>query len=146
MHRLPNYDDRTIEKYNKDISDILTNLRDFVILHYITKKDNSQFWIDVQKIKLPETLENNLRKWRRNLPIAEDFKGSSDYKLFSEMHFMHIMNGLKLFDITAIQNEYDMMHPAIKTIAENHIREKRTLEKITPTVGHKAYISHIRGT
>jgi hypothetical protein len=59
---------------------------------------------------------------------------------------MHIMNGLKLFDITAIQNEYDMMHPAIKTIAENHIREKRTLEKITPTVGHKAYISHIRGT
>jgi hypothetical protein len=54
------------------------------------------------------------------------------------------MNGLKLFDIDAIQNEYDMMHPAIKVIAENFIREKRTLEKITPTVGHKAYITHIR--
>ena len=146
MHRLPNYDENTIEKYNKDINDILTNLRDFVILHYVTKKDNSQFWLDVQKIKLPETLENNLRKWRKNLPIAEDFKGSSDYKLFSEMHFIHIMNGLKLFDVNAIQQEYDMMHPAIKAIAENHIREKRTLEKITPTVGHKAYISHIRGS
>jgi len=144
MHRLPNYDENTIEKYNKDINDILTNLRDFVILHYITKKDNSQFWLDVQKIKLPETLENNLRKWRKNLPIAEDFKGSSDYKLFSEMHFIHIMNGLKLFDVGAIQQEYDMMHPAIKAIAENHVREKRTLEKITPTVGHKTYISHIR--
>jgi hypothetical protein len=144
MHRLPNYDENTIEKYNKDINDILTNLRDFVILHYVTKKDNSQFWLDVQKIKLPETLENNLKKWRKNLPIAEDFKGSSDYKLFSEMHFIHIMNGLKLFDVGAIQQEYDMMHPAIKAIAENHVREKRTLEKITPTVGHKQYITHIR--
>jgi tryptophan halogenase len=144
MHRLPNYDENTIEKYNKDINDILTNLRDFVILHYITKKDNSQFWLDVQKIKLPKTLENNLRKWRKNLPIAEDFKGSSDYKLFSEMHFIHIMNGLKLFDVGAIQQEYDMMHPAIKAIAENHVREKRTLEKITPVVGHKQYIAHIR--
>ena len=60
------------------------------------------------------------------------------------MHFIHIMNGLKLFDISAIQHEYDMMHPAIKDIAEKHVREKRTLEKITPTVGHKAYLSHIR--
>ena len=146
MHRLPNHDEHTIEKYNKDIGDILNNLRDFVILHYVTKKDNSQFWLDIQKLKLPETLENNLRKWRKNLPIAEDFKGSSDYKLFSEMHFIHIMNGLKLFDTGAIQNEYDMMNPVIKTIAENHIREKRTLEKITPTVGHKEYITHIRGS
>jgi tryptophan halogenase len=146
MHRLPNYDNHTVEKYNKDIGDILTNLRDFVILHYVTKKDNSQFWLDIQKLKLPDTLENNLRKWRKNLPIAEDFKGSSDYKLFSEMHFIHIMNGLKLFDVSAIQHEYSMMHPAIKDIAEKHIREKRTLEKITPTVGHKAYISHIRDT
>jgi hypothetical protein len=54
------------------------------------------------------------------------------------------MNGLKLFDTGAIQYEYDMMNPVIKTIAENHIREKRTLEKITPTVGHKQYIEHIR--
>lgn len=146
MHRLPNYDKDTIEKYNKDISDILTNLRDFVILHYVTKKDNSQFWLDVQKLKLPDTLENNLRKWRKNLPITEDFKGSSDYKLFSEMHFIQILNGLKLFDVAAIQHEYDMMHPAVKAIAENHIREKRTIEKISPTVGHKEYLSYVRGS
>jgi tryptophan halogenase len=36
MHRLPNYSEDNIEKYNKDIADILTNIRDFVILHYIT--------------------------------------------------------------------------------------------------------------
>ncbi len=146
MHRLPNYDEKTIEKYNKDINDILTNLRDFVILHYVTKKDNSQFWIDIQNLKLPESLQENLRKWKKNLPIADDFKGTTDYRLFSEMHYIHILNGLKLFDIPAIQQEYEMMHPAIKQIAEKFIREKRTLERISPTVGHKEFISHIRGS
>lgn len=146
MHRLPNYDDRTIEKYNSDINGILNNLRDFVILHYVTKKDNSKFWKDIQKLKLPDSLEENLRKWRKNLPIADDFKGSTDYKLFSEMHHIHILNGLKLFDVDAIQQEYSMMHPAIIEIADKFIREKRTVEKITPTVGHKEFLTHVRGS
>ena len=62
MHRLPNYDEKTIEKYNKDINDILTNLRDFIILHYVTKKENTQFWKDIQHVQLPDSLSENLRK------------------------------------------------------------------------------------
>jgi tryptophan halogenase len=144
MHRMPNYDDDTIEKYNKDVNDILINIRDFVILHYITKKDTTSFWKDIKKLPIPETLAANLKKWRKNLPIADDFKGSTDYKLFSEAHFIHILAGLKLFDIELIRQEYEMMHPAIKEIAENFIREKRTIEKIQPSVGHRQYIDYIR--
>jgi hypothetical protein len=144
MHRLPNYDEDTIEKYNKDINDILTNLRDFVILHYITKKDNTQFWRDIQKMPIPESLAKNLKRWRKNLPIADDFKGSTDYKLFSDAHYIHILAGLKLFDVEAIKQEYEMMHPVIKEIAENFIREKYTFEKINPSVGHKQYIEYVR--
>ena len=146
MHRLPNYDQATIDKYNKDISDILTNLRDFIILHYITKKDNTQFWKDVRQLPIPESLAENLKKWKKNLPIADDFKGSTDYKLFSEAHHIHILAGLKLFDTELIKQEYDMMHPAIKQRAETFIRETRTLEKTQPTVGHKEFIAHIRST
>jgi hypothetical protein len=144
MHRLPNYDEDTIEKYNKDINDILTNLRDFVILHYITKKDNTQFWRDIRNMPIPESLAKNLKKWRKNLPIADDFKESTDYKLFSDAHYIHILAGLKLFDIEAIKQEYEMMHPVIKEIAENFIREKYTFEKINPSVGHKQYIEYVR--
>jgi hypothetical protein len=144
MHRLPNYDEDTIEKYNKDINDILTNLRDFIVLHYITKKDNSQFWRDVQDMPIPDSLAKNLKKWRKNLPIADDFKESTDYKLFSDAHHIHILAGLKLFDVDSIRREYDMMHPEIKKIAENFIREKYTFEKINSSVGHKQYIDYVR--
>jgi tryptophan halogenase len=146
MHRLPNYDDDTIEKYNKDIGDILINLRDFIILHYITKKDNTQFWKDVQKLPIPESLAKNLKKWKKNLPIADDFKGSTDYKLFSEAHHIHILAGLNLFDTELIRQEYNMMHPVMKERVENFIRETRTFEKTQPTVGHKEFIAHIRSS
>ena len=144
MHRLPNYDEKTIDKYNKDVSDILTNIRDFVILHYVTKKDTSEFWKDVSKIKLPDSLSENLLKWRKNLPIADDFKGSTDYKLFSEAHFLHILTGLKLFDLKEISQEYHMMSPQTKEAAENYLREARTFEKMRPSIGHKEFIYRIR--
>jgi tryptophan halogenase len=144
MHRLPNYDQATIDNYNKDISDILTNLRDFVILHYVTKKDNTQFWKDIQKMPIPDTLADNLAKWRKNLPVADDFAGTTAYKLFSEGHYIQILKGLNLFDKELITQEYNMMHHGIKEIADNFVRETRTFEKMAATVGHKQYIAHIR--
>lgn len=144
MHRLPNYSEQTIKKYNKDVSDILTNIRDFVILHYITKKNNTQFWKDIQDMPLPESLTENIKHWSKNLPIADDFRGATDYKLFGEAHYIHILAGLNLFDRAAIKQEYDMMHPKIKEYAENFIRENRMLEKTQPTVGHKQFIAYIR--
>ena len=144
MHRLPNYTDQTINKYNKDISDILTNIRDFVILHYVTKKDNTQFWRDMQQLELPESLANNLKHWENNLPIMEDFRGVTDYIMFRDAHYIHILNGLKLFNLDKIKQEYNMMHPEIKKIAESAIREAQTIARLEPSIGHKEFITKIR--
>jgi len=144
MHRLPNYDQKTIDKYNKDIDDILINIRDFVLLHYVTKKNNTQFWKDVSTIKLPDSLQTNLEKWQKNLPIADDFKGTTDYRMFSESHYLQILMGLKLFDLDKIRQEYSMMHPEMQRKAEDFIREKRTFQSFNNKVGHKEFISRIR--
>jgi tryptophan halogenase len=144
MHRLPNYNEKTIEKYNKDISNILTNIRDFVILHYRVKKDNTEFWKDIQHMPVPDSLKDKLDRWRSNLPIADDFKEITDYKLFGEAHHLFILAGLKLFDIDKIQNEYNMMHPEIRRFADQHVRERKKIEQITPSVGHKEFITKIR--
>jgi len=144
MHRLPNYDEATIDKYNKDVNDILLNIRDYIILHYITKKNNSPFWKDIQSITLPHSLVSNLAKWHKNLPIADDFAGETAYKLFGPSNYTQILAGLKLFDIDSIKTEYEMMHPAIKQRVETAIRERRSLETIYTSISHKQYIEHIR--
>lgn len=144
MHRLPNYSTDTINKYNKDVHDIMINIRDFVILHYVTNKNNTQFWKDVASIPLPESLTENLKRWRLNLPIADDFSNLTSYALFRDAHYLQILAGLNLFDKTAIEQEYNLMHPGIKNKAEAFIRETRTFEKMNPIVGHKEFISTIR--
>lgn len=144
MHRLLNYNDTTIDKYNNDINNILINIRDFVILHYITKKDHTDFWRDVSKIELPDTLKSNLAKWRKNLPIVDDFSHQTGYVLFRDAHYLQILAGLQLFDREAIKSEYNAMSVTSRNIAENFIRETKTFEKIDSSVGHKEFISTIR--
>ena len=144
MHRLPNYDEITIENYNKDITDLLINIRDFVILHYVTNKRNTEFWKDVANIELPPELTNNLKKWRKNLPIADDFAGSTAYIMFKDSHYLQVLQGLRLFDREKITYEYQLQHPEIHKMAEEFIREVRTLEIINPSIGHKEFISRVR--
>jgi tryptophan halogenase len=144
MHRLPNYDEKTIEKYNRAVENILTNIRDFVFLHYITKKDHNQFWKEVKNIRWPEFLEENIPRWRHNLPIADDFSLDTDYVLFRDSHYLQILHGLRFFNRESIREEYSVQHEANKKRAEDFIRTTRTQEKIEQSVDHREFIGRIR--
>jgi flavin-dependent dehydrogenase len=146
MHKLFNYDERTIDSYNKSITSIMENIRDFIALHYVVKKDNSNFWKDIQALELPDSLKSNLELWKHKLPIKEDFSGSSFYSLFTESNFIVVMHGLGLFDQGSIKQEYDMMHPLIKDNADQIINNEIEFLKETQEITHKMMISVIRDT
>ena len=55
-------------------------MRDFICLHYNVKKYDSQFWIDLHNIELPDTLKDKLNIWQDRFPIADDFS-DNDYSL-----------------------------------------------------------------
>jgi len=144
MHRLPNYTQKTIEIYNRDITDIMENIRDFIILHYITKKDNTQFWKDVSKLQIPTSLQDKLESFKTNLPIEEDFRDISKYALFGAPHYIQILYGLDLFNIEAIKNEYNSMHPFIKDHAEEVLETVREFDLQQPSLKHKLFLDIIR--
>ena len=54
MHRLANYDQAVIDSYNKSVDAVMENIRDFVILHYITERQDTEFWKDLKNFELPE--------------------------------------------------------------------------------------------
>lgn len=86
MNYYTNYDQTQIDQFNDKMKLVMENLRDFVCLHYLVKKDNSNFWKDLQSVELPDTLKHNLELWKNRPPIADDFPATR-YLLFFENNF-----------------------------------------------------------
>lgn len=144
MHRLINYNDRVIDQYNKSFTDILENIRDFVLLHYLTKKTNTDFWKDAANVPLPDSLESKLEIWQHKLPIREDFNTLSDYIMFYEANYILVLEGLDLFDRRSIANEYHKLPTSIQLQAKQIISDRFYQEDNAETVSHKEFVGLIR--
>ena len=146
MHKLINYDQAVIDGYNKSVNDIMENIRDFVALHYVVKKDSSIFWKDIANLELPDSLKHRLEIWKNKLPIKEDFNNLSDYILFTEQHHILVMHGLGLFNTTAIKEEIQAMGDFVCTNAQEVINKEKQFLLDTKEISHKMMISVIRDT
>ena len=144
MHKLLNYDEKVINSYNKSFTDIMENLRDFIVLHYLTKKENTQFWKDVAALEIPDSLKYRLDLWKNKMPIDEDFSELSDYILFKGNNHAVVMHGLDLFNRLAIKAEYDACHDYIKNAADEIIKERKEFDNSIDKISHKNLISKIR--
>ena len=143
-YRLSNYTEKVIEKYNNSIKDIMENIRDFIVLHYITKKDNTQFWKDIKNLEIPDSLKENLAIWKHRLPMREDFAELSNYILFKSANFILVMDGLELFDRQSIKQEF-LKHSFItQKYAHDSIDEFVEFEKSVNYTSHKKFIELIR--
>ena len=144
MHNLPCYDDKTIERYNRSWKDLTDNILDFISLHYVVKKDNTDFWRDVQKLELTDSLKANLDIWRNRLPVHEDFSDRTGYVLFSTDHFTLILEGLGLYNRDNIRKEYEGQHPSLKRRADHLIENLRNIDKQPVYIPHKRFIQIVR--
>ena len=144
-HRLENYTQPTIDIYNKAASEILENIRDFVILHYLTKKDNTQFWKDVSKIEIPESLQSKLNLWKHKLPMQEDFSGVSRHILFYDASYIMVLHGLGHFNVESIKKEYDACDQVTKNWVETTITNHELyMMNNAETITHKDFLKSIK--
>lgn len=146
-HYLPVYSQEDINSYNSSVKSIMNNIRDFIILHYLTKKQDSLFWEDIKNNTLPDTLKHNLIKWKNRLPISEDFKEyNSDYILFKEENFTHILYGLNLIDINQIKNNLNSLNKDIlnKFFEDIALYANNKKENNMNFIFHKQYLDTIK--
>jgi tryptophan halogenase len=117
----------------------MENIRDFIILHYLTDRDDTEFWRDMKKIDLPNSLNEKLEKWKSRLPIKEDFS-ETEYFLFFEQNWTNVLYGLKFFNIDDIRSEYESYDTKIKDSIESLILTETDYKTMT----HKQYLESIR--
>ncbi len=144
MHKIQNYDDKVIKDYNYSFNAIVENIRDFIALHYLTKRNDTEFWKYNLKKEIPDSLKNNLEKWKTKLPVSEDFINSSHYILFGPRNFLLVMAGLDLFDKSAILKEYNFLSDSLKQEANNLFKNIIIDLNSEKFISHKEILTKIR--
>ena len=144
MHRLQSYDEKTIKDYNKSFNSIVENIRDFIVLHYLTKRNDTEFWKNILNTEIPESLKDNLEKWKTKFPLDNDFSYTSNYRMFNASNFINVMGGLKMFDKDAVFKEYNFLSEKHKANAEQSINQHIHDESIGKFINHKEIIKIIR--
>jgi tryptophan halogenase len=141
MHLLINNNQSDIDLYNERFKSIVENIRDFVLLHYMVNKKNSGFWKNL-KLKIPESLNKNLKKWEKRIPIREDFKGN--YLLFYEHNFVVILKELNLIKKQFLKKEYNELNKEIKNDIQFKINKHINFYSNENLIGHKHFLNERR--
>lgn len=142
LNYIINYNDKDVEQYNKHYRAIVENTRDFVVLHYLVDKKDSNFWKNL-KINIPDSLKINLEKWKHRLPIHEDFK--ERYLLFYENNFTIILKELNLLNINVLKKEFNLLSDFHKNRIHVQFLRLKELNKDTQNWrSHKEIIKNIR--
>jgi tryptophan halogenase len=110
-------EDDFIEDFNNRCLKRNTNILEFVYLHYMTKRDDSEFWRDFQKnYPPPESLKVILDQ------LNQGKNPEIDFEMFSDRSWMQVLHGLRLVDLEKYQNTFkDFYVPFILT-SPKHIK------------------------
>lgn len=142
--RIVNYTPASIKRYNLEVEAILDNIRDFIALHYISSRNDTAFWQDIQNIDIPDTLKNNLEIWKHRMPILDDLTSHTKRILFNEYNYLLVLHGMGHFDLASIKKQYNLLPQDAKDYAERIINEKNQNERNLKYVPHKLMIDVIR--
>ena len=126
------------KKYNQQISQIVDNVVDFVQLHYITKRTDTEFWR--QEIQLTDFNKEALPFFRKQLPHQILLAYDNPYFLYNSSNFAQVLTGLEITDRSAVEkyvktyyNDEYKMH----SIATQH---SINLDAMSETVSHRDFL------
>ena len=105
-----NINEDEIEDYNKLISDTCETTTDFLHLHYLTDRTDTDFWKDYQKTtKLSPKMKRRLENWKRRTPNTMDTDGLSTQ--FEEYSWFLVATGNGIINKSVYDyenEEYDL--------------------------------------
>jgi len=129
------------DTYNEFFRDVFQNIVDFVQLHYVTKREDSDFWKYCKTLKLTDFNKKTLPMFKKNLPVGPQFV--KPWALFRHSNWLHVLHGLEIFDLEEIKRRWEYMPTEMRMDAtvKLHI-QKMNAANHTP-VGHREALKNI---
>ena len=124
--------------FNDKMNDLMINIRDFIALHYVVNRNDTDFWKNMKTVELPDTLVDKLEIAKTRMIIQDDFK-SPDYLLFREDNWNSVLYGTHYYDKDIIKKELEKYHKSLVSYCDGQNKEYQ--EKLTK-LAENYYISH----
>lgn len=133
-------DQLSAKMYNKEFEEVAKNIIDFVQLHYITKRDDSDFWRSCKDLKLTDFNQQTLEHFKNNVPGRPYFPKS--WALFSDLNWIQVLAGLEIFNLEKINEMWQSQNPQI-LIETKEILERLSLQKHYLEFTHRAALEFL---
>jgi tryptophan halogenase len=98
-------DDTYRDQFNEKWNDISKEIHNFVYLHYITERNDTEFWNKFSVEKAPPGLQKDLAKWSK-YPL-----GAADIidRFFNASSWYQVMQGIRMLPSDIYKDVYDSM-------------------------------------
>jgi hypothetical protein len=105
-------DEYYINRYNKYVTKVQDDTFDFVFLHYLTKREDTEFWRSFKDRPIPEGVQKFLEECKHTIP------GSSFLRSISEMYetasWFCVAKGLRILSIEKATELFSGIHSDIR--------------------------------
>lgn len=98
------------KQYNKEMTSMWDDIRDFIVYHYISPRKDTQFWIDASdEERRSEELKSMINTWKYRMPRTVDYNKRSTENFYSlgNTLWYHIGIGMKNFSSELAKQELE---------------------------------------
>lgn len=100
-------EDQFIErKYNKTFDRVYENILDFVQLHYLGQRTDTEFWRWCKNDMVLTDFNRETIDYFKDNFVSWNFFHENNYELFDELDWIQVMHGLGMFKIEKIKKTY----------------------------------------
>lgn len=135
-------DPRIAEEFNRKFIDMHDQVVDFLYLHYMSKRDDSEFWMRFKDTSnAPGAIQELVETWQYRIPEYRDFQG----KMFLFDSWMSVASGLELLNWNLIRKTMENTGAHKASAGALVELERRQKELIILCVDHSTFIKELKG-
>ncbi len=134
-----------IERYNKDMTLVWDDIKDFIVLHYNSKRKDSDFWIEASAEKRKsKNLKSKLKLWKKRMPRVVDYKGNLNDNFYhmGNSLWMQILMGMDLLDSEIALDELKDFKIYEDADRDYNLRKEFTNHALTISLKNNDFFKH----
>jgi tryptophan halogenase len=127
-------DTSTPKHYNKQFDEVMSNILDFIQLHYLTERTDSEFWRWCKHdLKLTNFNAEHIPLFKKNF-INQMSLPTNTYNLYDILNWVQVMHGLRMFDVSSLKELHKSMH-------SHTVKEAAHIMSTIPGINDDTYYS-----